>query len=197
MTNHRARITRRLILNVRQSEDMNKDMKKCSPQPRHNFLLYTILPLIMFAGHSFADGNRPSRMDDLVMGEGPGLVLNAKLTYPQKASLELGLTLRKDRGRHWDASTMGPYVSIEPGISGTKAHLGYGGWAQAGFLPLSVRASASYLRMTQDTLGFNRGDEYVGISLTAGFAYTFNLGIMRSLDDKKEHLVTGGFGIGW
>lgn len=89
----------------------------------------------------------------------------------------------------------GVAVSIEPGVAGTKFHIGYGGFWVSGGLA-SYRAVLTQLSVSKDYGGLHKNEKYNGIELFIGLnGIVVQAGYLTSNDGKVAH--TFGIGIGF
>ncbi|QBG46696.1 hypothetical protein EGM51_04515 [Verrucomicrobia bacterium S94] len=129
----------------------------------------------------------------------PGIpVLNAKVGYPQKLSGEVGWILGPSRdGGSWNTESTGAYVSISPGIAGTKLSVGYAaldvnmiGWAGA-------RLSASYMYIYDDVGKYDAESQYLGPEYNLSILlFTANLGVLWPVNGGDPRIIAG-IGVGW
>mgnify|MGYP003594838086 CR=1 FL=1 len=128
------------------------------------------------------------------------MIFNAKATYPQQASTEIGLILGKSWGTtpgSWSAGSRGMSISVEPGLSGTKLHIGYGVQAAGVASFHSARIAATYLWITDEVSHLDDGDEYAGVEVTGSvFLLCGSFGILRNTS-IDEYIATAGIGLGW
>ena len=125
-------------------------------------------------------------------------ILNLKASYPQKASAEFGVIFGNVYDSDWAKDARGIVLSVEPGLSGTKAHLGYGVFgAGVGVGVASARITATYMRATESTGSLDKGDDYAGLQVTASFFFVVGtVGVLRNTS-RNDYLATAGIGIGW
>lgn len=113
-------------------------------------------------------------------------ILNIKGTYPQIISSELGYCFEIKGGA-------GIMLSIEPGLKGSKAHIGYRSTTSLSPGAYSTNSlTCSYLYMQNDLNKYLKNEKYVGIeAATSIFNYFGFIGIMKNTDKKEYHLTIG------
>jgi len=124
-------------------------------------------------------------------------IINAKLTYPQDWSAEVGAYIGKKENGEFSTSVTGPFISVEPGGNGFKINAGYGGGGLSMMIPVGLRASLSYYQAWKDDHGIADGEQFIGIQASAAMMFfTASLGAYYS-PDRGSGMVSAGIGIGW
>ncbi len=120
------------------------------------------------------------------------VVLTARATTPQSASLSVGLWLDDV----WIAKCGGAFLlQIEPGLDGIKAHVGYGGryWIVAGAIKLSA------LYTWSNPIDADPDQFYIGAETELAFGYAIgSVGVYTHVDgDDHDHstIVSTSLGI--
>ena len=131
--------------------------------------------IISFSAASFA--KMPIR-DNEFSGFIP--VINVKKSYVQEWSAELGAGIFFDENK---AFSHGPYLSWEPGVKGTKAHLGYGLLKGDSDVMGQIRASVVYLEMDKKNHDYSTEENYYGLDVSVGVnLFIFSAGLFRGED---------------
>lgn len=127
-------------------------------------------------------------------------VINAKLSYPQTASAELGVAYPLASSSN-DIYT-GPFLSYEPGINGQKVHLGYFLASFGGSVPTDIqwvtgRISLSYFKPWKDTAGLLKNEDYYGLEFVGSYKILV-LSVGGYYGSEQEKLIGAiGVGVGW
>jgi hypothetical protein len=123
-------------------------------------------------------------------------VVGAKLTVPQIASGTIGVGRfgPAPEGAWWPfvrAGGWGPFVALEPGISGIKYDIGYGGMSG----PASAAAKVALLRTYGSPIGCEASQTYLGVEVSM---LVFSLGAYGHVSgDDNGHAVILSAGIGF
>ncbi len=121
-------------------------------------------------------------------------IINAKKSYVQDWSAELGAGVFFDEDK---AFSHGPYVSWEPGVKGTKAHLGYGLLKGDDDVIGQMRASVVYLEMDENNHDYSTEENYYGIDISVGVnLLLFSAGVFRG-EDSGDFEIEFSSGIGF
>ncbi|MCH8475637.1 MAG: hypothetical protein LAT55_10470 [Opitutales bacterium] len=124
-------------------------------------------------------------------------ILNIKATHPQDVSLEAGLILGPDFGSDWSSSSHGLALSIEPGKSGHKAHVGYGYFEAAPGMIRSLRVTGTYYWDAGHVSSSAPSDDYYGFQVTGGLWFVVcSAGVLWNTQ-SSDSVVTFGVGVGF
>jgi len=127
-------------------------------------------------------------------------VINAKYSYPQSASAELGIAYPLASSSNDIYS--GPFMSYEPGINGQKVHLGYFLASFGGSVPTDMqwvtgRISLSYFRPWQESSGLLKNEDYYGLEFVGSYKIlVVSVGGYYG-PDRERSIAAFGVGVGW
>jgi hypothetical protein len=125
-------------------------------------------------------------------------IFNTKVGYPQILSGEIGWIFGEAGNEgNWNSESRGAYVSMSPGITGTKLSTGYAQLDMSMAAWASIRYSATYLYMYDDVDRYESDSHYLGPEAHLSLIwFTANFGVLWSLDSGDPRIIAG-IGIGW
>lgn len=128
--------------------------------------------------------------------------INVKATYPQVVSGEIGVIMG-GCGLGSASSTgscFGPFISIEPGLRGGKAHIGFMSTEFASFAGAwGIRPHLTYMYSYNMVDSIDDNKNYLGFGLTANaFIFVPTIQFLRRFEklDDNSILISAGIGIG-
>ena len=138
-----------------------------------------------------------SFMPTSIFAIGYAPIINLNIDNSQNVAIEAGGIFDLTDINGWTEAENGLVLSLEPGTSGTKMHIGLGGiGSNSGGGFITYRATWTELKMNKDNGKFSNKEDYAGIELFFGaLIFNIQLGYLKG-KETNDGLYTFGLGFG-